>query len=130
MKYRLPLFIGIILSFILINGCSGKVNDSVTFNNLALGTVLVNFRGETITITPGNSVVVQEIPKGTYNYATSLQLPAGAIGGSFQGDYKGTMIITAGTKILLLYSSTLINGSYILYATISSSVDQGTTTGP
>jgi hypothetical protein len=130
MKYRLPLFVCIILTFIFINGCSGKVNNSVTFKNLALGTVYVNFRGEAIIVTPGNSIVVQEIPKGSYNYATTFSIPAGAIGGSTQGDVKGTLIITAGTKITILYSSTLINGAYILFATISSSDDQGATTGP
>jgi hypothetical protein len=130
MKFRLSLFICISLTIIFINGCSGKINNSVTFNNLALGTVYVNFRGEAINVTSGNSVVVQEIPNGTYNYATTFSLPAGAIGGSLQGDYKGTMTIAAGTKITILYSSTFINGSYILYATISNSDDQGSPTGP
>jgi hypothetical protein len=130
MKYRLPLFISIILTFIFINGCSGKINNSVTFRNLALGTVYINFRGEAILVTSGNSVIVQEIPKGTYNYNTTYSLPVGSIGGSLQGDYKGTLIITAGTKITILYSSTLINGIYIIYATVSSSDDQSATTGP
>ena len=130
MKYRLPLFICIILTFICINGCSAKVNNSVTFKNFAVGTVYVNFRGDAITHTPYNTVTVQEIPKGTYNYATTFALPTGAIGGSAQGDVKGNLIITAGTKITILYSSTLINGAYILYATISSSDNQGTPTSP
>jgi hypothetical protein len=130
MKYKLPLFISIILTFICINGCSEKVNNSVSFKNLAQGTVYVNFRGTAITVTPGNSAIVQEIPKGTYNYATTYEIPAGAIGGSAQGDIKGNLVISAGTKITVLYSSTLINSAYILYATISSSDDQGTTTSP
>ena len=130
MKYRLPLFVCIISSFIFINGCSAKVNNSVTFKNLALGTVYVNFRGDAITVNPGSSATVQEIPKGTYNYDTNFSLPADAIGGSAQGAIKGTLIITAGTKISILYTSTLINGAYILYATVSSSADQGTPTSP
>jgi hypothetical protein len=130
MKYRLPLFVCIITSFIFINGCSGKVNDSVTFKNLAIGTVYVNFRGDAITINPGSSTTVQEIPKGTYTYDTNFSLPTDAIGGSAQGSVKGTLTITAGTKISILYTSTLINGAYILYATISSSDDQSTPTGP
>ena len=130
MKYGLPLFISIILTFIFINGCSGKVNNSVTFRNLALGTVYVNFRGEAIIVTSGNSIIVQEIPKGIYDYNTTYSLPAGSIGGSIQGDYKGTLTITAGTKITILYSSTQINGSYIVFASVSSSDDQGTVTSP
>src|ERR1035437_29158 len=109
MKYRLPLFISIILTFIFINGCSGKVNNSVTSRN---------------------SVIVQEIPKGIYDYNTTYSLPVGSIGGSIQGDYKGTLTITAGTKITILYSSTQINGSYIVFASVSSSDDQGTVTSP
>lgn len=130
MKFKLPLFICIILSFILINGCSGKVNNSVTFKNLAQGTVYINFRGDAITVNPGSSATVQEIPKGTYNYDTNYSLPADAIGGSAQGAIKGNLTITAGTRITILYTSSLINGAYILLATISSSDDQGTLTSP
>ena len=130
MKYRLPLFIGITLTFIFINGCSAKINNSVTFTNLSQGNVIVNFRGEAITVTPGNSVIVQEIPKGTYNYDTNYSIPANAISGSSQGAVSGNLIISAGTKILILYSSTLIDGAYILIATISSSDNQGAPTGP
>lgn len=130
MKYRLPLFIGIILTFIFINGCSAKINNSVTFTNLSQGNVIVNFRGEAITVTPGNSVIVQEIPKGTYNYDTNYSIPANAISGSSQGAVSGNLIISAGTKILILYSSTVIGGAYILIATISSSDNQGAPTGP
>ena len=130
MKYRLPLFIGIILTFIFINGCSAKINNSITFTNLSQGNVIVNFRGEAITITPGNSVIVQEIPKGTYNYDTNYSIPANATSGSSQGAVSGNLIISAGTKILILYSSTLIDGAYILIATISNSDNQGVPTGP
>jgi|ERR1035437_1776357 hypothetical protein len=130
MKYRLPLLICIILSFIFINGCSGKVNNSVTFKNLSQGIVYVNFRGEAIAVTTGNSAMVQEIPKGTYNYSTTYSVPAGVISSSAQGSVTGNLTIAAETKILIIYSSTLINGTYILFATISSSDDQGTPTGP
>jgi hypothetical protein len=130
MKYRLPLFICVILSFIFINGCSGKINNSVTFKNLSQGIVYVNFRGEAIAVTTGNSTMVQEIPKGTYNYSTTYSVPAGVISSSAQGPVTGNLTIAAETKILIIYSSTLINGTYILFATISSSDDQGTPTGP
>jgi hypothetical protein len=130
MKYRLPLFVCIILSFIFINGCSGKVNNSVTFKNLSQGTVYVNFRGEAIEVTIGNTSIVQEIPKGTYNYSTTYSVPASAISSSVQGAVTGNLNISAGTRILIIYSSTLINGTYLLSATISNNDDQGTPTGP
>src|ERR1035437_7990779 len=125
MKYRLPLFVCIILSFIFINGCSGKVNNSVTFKNLSQGTVYVNFRGEAIEVTIGNTSIVQEIPKGTYNYSTTYSVPASAISSSVQGAVTGNLNISAGTRILIIYSSTLINGTYLLSATISNNDDQG-----
>jgi len=130
MKYRLPLFICIILSFIFINGCSGKVNNSVTFKNLSQGTVYVNFRGNAIAVTPGNSSTVQEIPKGIYNYATTFSVPAGVISSTSQGAVSGNLTIVAETKILIIYSSTLINGTYTLFANVSSSDDQGTPSSP
>jgi hypothetical protein len=130
MKYRLPLFICIILSFVFINGCTGKVNNSVSFRNLSQGTVYINFRGTAFTVNPGSTSIIQEIPKGTYNYSTTFSIPAGTIGASTQGAVNGNLTIIAGTKITILYSSTLINGAYILYATISSSDDQGTPTSP
>jgi hypothetical protein len=130
MKHGISLFVCIILTFILINGCSGKVNNSVTFKNLSQGTVYVNFRGEAIEVTVGNTSIVQEIPKGTYNYSTTYSVPASATSSSVQGPVTGNMNIAAGTKILIIYSSTLINGIYLLSATISNSDDQGTLTGP
>jgi len=130
MKYRLPLFVCIILSFIFINGCSGKVNNSVTFKNLSQGTVYVNFRAAAIPVAPGNSSIVQEIPKGIYNYSTTFSVPAGVISSTSQGAVSGNMTIVAETKILIIYSSTLVNGTYTLFATISSSDNQGTPSGP
>jgi hypothetical protein len=130
MKYRLPLFVCIILSFIFINGCSAKVNNSVTFKNLSQGTVYVNFRADAIPVSPGNSSIVQEIPKGIYNYSTTFSVPAGVISSTSQGAVSGNLNIVAETKILIIYSSTLINGTYTLIATISSSDNQGTPTGP
>jgi hypothetical protein len=130
MKYRLPLFVCIILSFIFINGCSGKVNNSVTFKNLSQGTVYVNFRADAIPVSPGNSSIVQEIPKGIYNYSTTFSVPAGVISSTSQGAVSGNLTIVAETKILIIYSSTLVNGTYTLFATISSSDNQGTPSGP
>ena len=130
MKYIISLSVCIILTFMLIGGCSGKVNNSVTFKNLSQSTVYVNFRGEAIEMTIGNTSTIQEIPKGTYNYSTTYSVPAGAISSSVQGAVTGNLNIAAGTKILIIYSSTLLNGVYLLSATISNSDDQGILTGP
>jgi hypothetical protein len=130
MKYKLPLVICIVFSFLLINGCSAKINNSATFQNLSAGTFYVNFRGSAVTVTSGGSSSIQEIQKGTYSYSTTYEIPSGTISQSTQGDVKGNITMNAGTKILIIYSSTLINGAYTLYATLSSSDSQTTVTGP
>jgi hypothetical protein len=130
MKNRLPLSVCIIFTLIFLNGCSGKVNNSITFKNLSQSTVYVNFRGEAIELTTGNTSIIQEIPKGIYDYSTTYSVPPGAISSSVQGAVTGNLNIAAGTKILIIYSSTLLNGVYLLSATISNSDDQGTLTSP
>lgn len=104
----------------LINGCEGKVDNSLTIKNLAAGAVYVNFRGQLISVPAGSTTSITEIPKGTYTYNTTYQVPSGVLGSSFQGAVSGSVTINAGTKILIAYSSTLFNNSYILYATVSS----------
>jgi hypothetical protein len=130
MRYKIPLLFSFIVSFLFISGCSGKVNNSVTIQNLSAGTVYFNFRGSAVTALSGSTASVSEIPKGTYLYSTTYSIPSGALTASAQGDVKGTLIITAGTRIMIIYSSTLINGAYLLTASISSSDSQISTTSP
>jgi hypothetical protein len=78
----------------------------------------------------GATASVSEIPKGTYLYSTTYNVPAEALSSASQGDVKGTLTIAAGTRIMIIYSSTLISGAYILYASVSSSDSQTTTTSP
>jgi hypothetical protein len=130
MRNKIPLLISLAISFLLISGCSGKVNNSVTIQNLSAGTVYLNFRGNVITAVSGASASVSEIPKGTYLYSTTYSVPAGVLTSSTQGAVAGTLTITAGTRILIIYSSTLINQAYVLLASVSSSDSQTSTTGP
>ncbi len=131
-KYILGTFA---VSFLVVFffGCSAQYKNSVTFKNISDGDLLVNFRGNDISIPAGQSAVIKEIPKGTYNYATTFSVPAGTTSASSQGNLTGTVNVKASTKILLLYSSTLFNGTYTIYVTISNSDDQSATptvTGP
>jgi hypothetical protein len=130
MRFKIPLLFSIISSFLILSGCSGKVNNSVTIQNLSAGTVYFNFRGNVITALTGATASVSEIPKGTYLYSTTYNVPAEALSSASQGDVKGTLTIAAGTRIMIIYSSTLISGAYILYASVSSSDSQTTTTSP
>ena len=92
--------------------------------------MIVNFRAKDIKIKVGQKVAINEIPKGTYTYATSFSNPVGATSISSLGDVTGTVVLKAGTKILVIYTSTFINGVFTLSATLSSSDDQSTPTSP
>jgi len=110
-------------SSLLYWNCSSEVENSFSLRNMAAGTIYVNFRGDIITVTSGETKTLKAVSKGTYIYATTYSVPAGALGSSTSGDVSGSIDITASSKILVLYSSTFINGNYILYATISTSED-------
>ncbi len=125
------LFLLIFASIIVIfNGCSSSIDNNINFKNKADGDIFVNFRGEEITIPAGQTVTVKEIPKGTYSYSTTFEIPAGATSSSSTGDVTGSIDIKAGTKVLVIYSSTLISGQYTLYATLSNSDDENADQNP
>ncbi len=131
MRYKIPLSISLIVLFLFLSGCSGKVNNAINIKNISGGTIVFNFRGSVVTVISGSSASITEIPKGIYNYSTTALAPPGALTPpTLQGDYKGTLTINAGTKIAVVYSSTLLNGTYSVFATISSSDSQTSTTGP
>jgi hypothetical protein len=98
---------------------------------MAAGDVYVNFRGTKITVATGKTVIVKDIPQGTYDYSTTYEIPSGATTSATSGPLSGTVTLKAGTKILLIYSSAFENDTYKIGATISSSDDIGTssTTG-
>jgi len=121
------LFYLIIISF---QGCKTTVDNRISFNNLSDTDLIVNFRGQDIKIAVGQKVDVREIPKGTYTYATSFSMPVGANTSSTFGDVSGSVSIKAETKVLVLYTSTLLNGVFTLSATLSSSDDQSIPTSP
>jgi hypothetical protein len=131
MRYKIPLSFSFIILFLFLSGCSGKVNNAITIQNLSSGTIYFNFRGSVVMAISGSTATITEIPKGTYDYSTTALAPAGALTPpTLQGDYKGIVTINAGTKIAVVYSSTLLNGAYSVFATISSSDSQTSTTSP
>lgn len=89
-----------------------------------MGKVLINFRSNLYSVDPGNTFSITDVPKGTYTYATTYELPAGATGSSEVGDVSGNVVFAASTNILVVYSSTFNDGAYTIYATISNSDDQ------
>ena len=128
------IFIVIIGLTLFITGCKSTVTNSVTFKSIAIGNMYVNFMGETFTIVPNGSKTVRNIPKGTYNYSTTYDIPSGITSVSLNGAVSGPVVMNADTKITVLYSSS-IQGSgeqknYIINASISSNDKVVTPTSP
>jgi hypothetical protein len=104
--------------------CSDSVNNSITFQNLARNDVHVNFRGSRVDVPNGSIVTLKEIDKGEFQYETIYDIPTGATSSSVEGAGAGTFIMDAGTKILVIYTSTFIDSAYTLYISITTSEDQ------
>jgi len=126
MKTWLLSFGVIVLTVFLQLGCSGSINNSITFKNLSDGDIFINFRGSEITVAAGQTTVVSNIPKGKYSYFTTYTVPAGVTGSSAQGNMSGTVTLNAGTKIQLIYASVILNGTYNISVTVSDSDNLGT----
>jgi hypothetical protein len=120
------LILAALVAFVVLSSinCEKSVDNSLTFKNLASGGIIINFKGTDYRVASGSTLRLTELDKGMYSYATTYEIPAGASGGTSQGDVSGTVTLNAGTHILVLYSSTVTAGTYTLYATISNSDDQ------
>ena len=114
---------GLVLGSLLVSGCSASVNNRITFNNSSDTELNINFRGGVINVAAGKTSVISEIPKGSYDYATTFSSPSGVTNAATTGDVNGQVDIKAGTKVLIYYTSTLKNGVYTLTATKTSSDD-------
>jgi len=123
MKKTIILFAIISLSVITLVSCSNTAGNKLTFNNLADDVVYVNFRAELIPVASGAEVSLVDVDLGTYGYETTFKLPAGVVSGQAEGDVSGELELRAGTNILIVYSSSILNDVYILSATMTTSDD-------
>ena len=123
--------IAILLLFLLavLPGCTTNVDNQISFQNLASNKIYVNFRASVIEVEAGATTVITEIPRGTYSYETTYEVPVGTITSSTVGDVSGELTLKAGTKILIVYSSTFSDGLYTLGATMTTSDDLSDTGG-
>lgn len=119
------IFISISLIILLLTlvSCSDDPINSITFQNNAAGDVIVSFRGESIAVPSGQVVQLTDVDKGEFEYETIYSIPAGATSAAAEGDMSGTFELIAGAKILVIYTSELAEGSYTIYASVTSSVD-------
>ena len=118
------------LTTLFFQWCKTTVDNRISFNNLSGSDLIINFRGQDIKVDIGKKVDINEIPKGTYTYATIFSIPVGATPSSTFGEVSGSVNIKAKTKILIIHTSTLLNGIFTLTATFSSSDDQTNPTSP
>jgi len=99
------------------------VGTKITLQNFASNKIFVNFRASLITVEAGKSVDITDTPKGTYAYQTTFQIPPGATSSSAEGDISGEIELFAGTRVLIVYGSTFVDGVYIINATKTTSDD-------
>ena len=123
MKKILILFVLTSLCAITFISCSTTVNNGITIKNLASGDIHLNFRAELTTVKVGGEVTLSSLPKGLYEYNTTYEIPAGIISSQAEEGVSGQLTLKAGTKILIIYSSAIIEDVYILSATLTSSDD-------
>jgi hypothetical protein len=101
--------------------CSSDVDNRVRIKNMAAASVIFNFRGEAINVGSGRTYDISNVPQGKYAYSTTYSVPSEAGSSTSSGEVSGNVTLKAGTKILVLYSSTLYDSVYTIYATVSSS---------
>jgi len=116
--------------FLFLQGCKTNIDNRVSFNNFSTTDLIINFRGQEIRVNVGQKTYITEINKGTYTYSTSFNLPVGATSSTTNGDVNGTVIINSDTKVLVIYTSSIVGGVFTLSATLSTSESQGTPTSP
>ncbi|MDX1426831.1 MAG: hypothetical protein R3206_03305 [Salegentibacter mishustinae] len=121
-KTFILLFITVfaVISFI---SCSSVLQNRITFHNDASNSISVNFRGEKYDIAPGQKVNLVIHHEGTYSYATAYELPAGTTSSTAEGDVSGDILVKAGSKVLVYYVSSFIEGVYTISAIKTTSDD-------
>jgi hypothetical protein len=119
-KFLYLLFAITSISFL---SCSDGPINKITFQNLADGDVYVNFKGSQIEVLSQSTVELEDIDKGEYEYETIFTLPYGTTDFSSEGEMSGSFILKAGTKIYVTYTSVSNEGTYTIYASVTSSDD-------
>jgi hypothetical protein len=115
--YRLLFYFLISLLFI-----SCVNNNKITIINNAQEQITFNFRASQTPVASGSNVTIKDIPNGTYLYSTIFTLPAGATSWTTSGNAgSGSLTFLRNqTTYMIIYSSTLIDGVYTLYSSVSS----------
>lgn len=120
MKQKAIYFFLIVISVGLLS-CSDDPINTITIQNWASNDVSVNFKGSLTDVPAGATVQLTDILQGEYEYETIYEIPSGATSFDASESCAGTLILNAGTKILVIYTSVLLDGNYSISASITSS---------
>lgn len=117
------LFSLVVISVISFTSCEPFIENKITARNFAAGDVFLNLRGQEYYIPSGETLVLSDFKKGSFNYSTIYSIPFGISTSTATGDVSGTMILNAGTEILLTYSSVVDSNKYTIFGVLTSSDD-------
>ncbi len=122
-KQIIFLFVLATMALIGFTSCEPFIENKIIAKNLAAGDVQLNIRGQVYNVPSGETIILSDFKKGTFEYETIYTLPAGVTDFSSEGDVAGEMVLNAGTEVLLVYTSTLTEGAYVVYGSMTSTDD-------
>lgn len=122
-KQIIFLFVLTIMALIGFTSCEPFIENKIIAKNLAAGDVQLNIRGQVYSVPSGETIILSDFKKGTFEYETIYTLPVGVTDFSSEGDVAGEMVLNAGTEILLVYTSTLTEGAYVVYGSMTTTDD-------
>jgi len=114
-------FLLIILSVGLLGCSSDDPINTISIENWASNDVSVNFKGSLTDVPAGTTVQLTDILQGEYEYETIYVIPSGATSFNASESCAGTLVLNAGTKVLIIYTSVFLDGEYSISASITTS---------
>jgi len=124
MKKQLTIIFTLVaISLITFTSCESFIENKVTFRNLAAADVKVNIRAHLYDVPAGETIILSDFKKGTFEFETIYAVPFGATEFSAEGDVSGEMVLNAGTEVLLIYTSAFTDSAYVIYGSMTSSDD-------
>ncbi|MDT3695350.1 MAG: hypothetical protein ROY99_03090 [Ignavibacterium sp.] len=122
-KQIVTLLSVIVISVISLTGCEPFLVNKIIARNLAAAEVKLNIRGQIYSVPSGETLILNDFKKGSFEYETIYSVPAGATEFAAEGEVAGEIVLNAGTEVLIVYTSTLVEEKYTLYGSMTSSDD-------
>lgn len=120
-------FVALVVAFLVV-GCSR--DNEIKITNMAAGDIYFNFRAQEYHILAnGGEIKITDIPNGTFDYATTFEIPVGSKF-NVDGDAAAGLLSfeKSETHYLLIYSSVYdTENGYTLGVTKTSTLYQNAT---